>query len=87
MRDAPARVRRLTCAILLAGFASAAVIYAVNARPGAGNYELDEWTTDGGYTPPEDLDLDQLCEEYEEYYAYLDRLVRAEYAEVRALGE
>ena len=41
MRAAHARVRKVTRAILLAGFASAAVIYAVNARPGAGDYELE----------------------------------------------
>jgi hypothetical protein len=38
---APARVRQVTRAILFAGFASAAVIYAVNARPGAGDYALE----------------------------------------------
>jgi len=36
-----ARIRVVTRAILFAGFASAAVIYAVNARPGAGDYELE----------------------------------------------
>jgi hypothetical protein len=36
-----ARIRAVTRAVLFAGFASAAVIYAVNARPGAGDYELE----------------------------------------------
>jgi hypothetical protein len=36
-----ARVRAVTRAILLAGFAGAAAIYAVNARPGAGDYALE----------------------------------------------
>ena len=36
-----ARIRVVTRAILFAGFASAAVIYAVNARPSAGDYELE----------------------------------------------
>jgi hypothetical protein len=36
-----ARVRAVTRAILLAGFAAAAAIYAVNALPGAGDYELE----------------------------------------------
>jgi len=38
---APARVRQITRAILFVGFASAALIYVVNARPGAGNYEIE----------------------------------------------
>jgi hypothetical protein len=41
VRAAQARVRRVTRGFLLAGFASAAVIYAVNARPGSGDYELE----------------------------------------------
>lgn len=41
MTAAPARVRQITRAILFAGFASAAVIYAVNARPGTGEYALE----------------------------------------------
>lgn len=39
---APARVRAVTRAILLVGFAAAAAIYTVNARPGAEDYELEK---------------------------------------------
>ena len=41
MRKAAARVRLMTRAILVAGFAAAAAIYAVNALPGSGAYELE----------------------------------------------
>lgn len=41
MRNAAARVRAVTRAILAAGFAAAAAIYARNAMPGAAEYELE----------------------------------------------
>lgn len=41
MRASPPRVRAVTRAILVAGFAAAAALYAANARPGAGDYELE----------------------------------------------
>jgi hypothetical protein len=41
-RDAEARVRFVKRAILLVGFASAVVIFFVNAAPGTSGYELED---------------------------------------------